>query len=87
MGKSTGALKADAKTNLVFGTITKEIGEGDDKKTFTLKYNQETERFSLSKDGNLLVSSSNLRDCVDSAERHNLTLSDEEKKVSFKVVK
>jgi hypothetical protein len=87
MGKSGGSAKADAKTALVFQLVSKEIGEGDDKKMFTLKYDPETERFDFSKDGTLLVSSCTLRDCVLSAEENKVPLSEEEKKISFKIVK
>jgi len=87
MGKTGSKAVGEVQTKIVFATISKEIGEGDDKKSFLLSYENGTERFSLKKNGSLLISSSSLRDCVLAGEEHGLKLTDEEKKVTLKPVK
>jgi hypothetical protein len=85
MGKNKAV--GEAKMNLVFTAVTKEIGEGDAKQTLTLKYDEGTERFSLKKDDYLIVSSCNLNDCVLAAESYKVIFSPEERKVSYKADK
>jgi len=87
MGKHANKSAGDEKTKIVFATVTKEVGEGDAKQTFTLKYDEGTERFSLKKDNSLLVSSCNLNDCVLTAETHKISFSAEEKKIGYKPIK
>lgn len=87
MGKHANKSAGDEKTRIIFATVTKEVGEGDTKQTFTLKYDEETERFSLKKGNSLLVSSCNLNDCVLAAAEHKISLSPDEKKISHKPIK
>jgi len=85
MGK-LGKEKGEAKTKIVFQTVVKEIGEGEAKQALTLKYDPVTERFDLHKDDYLVSSSCFLGDCVKSAESYGVKYSNEEKKVTFKVI-
>ena len=82
MGKQ-GKEKGEAKTKIVFQTVTKEAGNIG----YTLKYDEWTGRFGLSgNDSGLLVSSASLKDCVMAAEGHGVKYSPEELKVTFKVI-
>lgn len=83
MGKTSSNKTPDIRTSISFSNVTKEVGEGDEKVTFSIKYDSVTERFDLRKNDRLLASSSNLNDCVISAGKNGLHLSDEDKKVSF----
>jgi hypothetical protein len=76
----------DTKTTVVFTPVTKEIGEGEAKQKLILKYDQGTERFDLHKDETLVVSSCSLKDCILAALSCGVSYSDEERKVTFKVV-
>jgi hypothetical protein len=87
MGKHANKAVGDEKTKIVFATVTKEVGEGDAKQIFTLKYDEVTERFSLKKDDYLIVSSCNLNDCVLTALSYKISFSPEEKKISYKPIK
>jgi hypothetical protein len=86
MGKHTNKTSGETKMNLIFATVTKEIGEGEAKQTVTLKYNPGTERFDLHKDKNLIISSCCLNDCVLAAEGLKISFSPEEKKIGYKPV-
>ena len=81
MGKQ-GKEKGEAKTKIVFQTVTKESGNTG----YTLKYDEWTGRFGLSGNDGLLVSSASLKDCVLAAEGHGVKYSPEELKVTLKVI-
>lgn len=83
MGKLGAVKKGEAKIYVNFNPVVKEIGEGDNKTVFSLKYDKETERFDFRKNQQLLVSSCNIKPCLLSAENNGVTLTDEEKKVSL----
>jgi hypothetical protein len=86
MGKMGSKAVGDVKTKIVFATVTKEVGEGDAKQTFTLKYEDVTERFSLKKDSQLLVSSCCLSDCIHAAAEHKVAFTSDETKVTYKPI-
>jgi len=86
MAKTFGKEKADVRTTVVFSPVTKEFGEEDQKKVLTLKFDQVTGRFDLFEDGKLVVSSMVLGDCVKRAEERGIVYSEQEKKITLKVV-
>lgn len=86
MAKTFGKEKTDPKTRIVFSPVSKEIGEGENKSVLKLTFNQWTGRFDLRLDDDLIISSVALSDCVKRAEERGATYTEQEKKVTFKVV-
>ena len=87
MGKfSTTQKHIDDRIKILFPKITKEIGEGEEKKKYTLDYNDWTERFDFRQDGKIIVSSCSLKDCVSSAKEKGLSFEEEELVVKFEKI-
>lgn len=82
MSKPFAPKAKDVRLEIAFESVTKTVGES----TLRLSYDASTGRFDLRKDGELLVSSVVLGDCVSRAERHGATFSEDERKVSLKPV-